>query len=248
MRQALILAIVLTASVALAVPGGQFGGKGDETFQWEGSRDVIWAQMPQPGPSHYVGSHYDPMEPAWIIEAADDFFFSTLYPVVGVEWWGGYYRGGEVLPPPYVASFTIRFYSDVPADPPDVPWSHPGDLLHTYTTGAFSEVPAPEISQWIFHYEAVITDPPPLSPGNIYWISIQAELVYDYQWAWVKCVEADWYQDEAVARSEPFGAPDWTPCEYLGTLPYMELAFVLYDEPGSPVEATSWSSIKALYR
>lgn len=243
MRAWLAMVLTFMAATAWAASGTHFPLGATDVPIGDLGRDVVWAQLPPTDGGYAYASHTD-SDDTWYAESADDFFMSSLYPVMAVEWWGIYVPAA----PPFVEQFVIRFYTDVPADPPDVPFSHPGDLVYESSSWTFlSELWDPEIGT--YRYEADLLDPPPLASGEIYWISIQAILPYDRQWGWAQCDEEYWWNDEAVMDFAMFNVPRWTPFSQVeGLWRYGELAFVLYDMPFSAVEEMSWGNIKALYR
>jgi len=86
-------------------------------------------------------------------------------------------------------------------------------------------------------------------PGETYWISIQAVHLFfaGGQWGWKECLPEDYWNDEAVMVFPALGIPEWTPAS-LVIGEYAELAFVLYGEVFNPVESTTWSNVKAMFR
>jgi hypothetical protein len=144
------------------------------------------------------------IEPNWVI--ADDFRDPFTTPVRTVRWWGSYNpqpavfrdEAGTIVPVPpgpgVEDGYAISFFGDVPVGPND-PFSHPDGLLGTYVLplDKVSIKPTPFVG-WdmlpIFEYEAnlmdahldhavtPIADPMGFNqrPGEIYWISIIAEV------------------------------------------------------------------------
>ncbi len=226
----MVLALVLVSSAAVAqVPK--------------------WCQLPGEDPS--LWSQLDQCQ-NWTALAADDFFCDDGSPINRVEWWG-------IHVPPECGTpqtFIIRFYSDVPADPanPDQPWSHPGDIILEQECFSATEVWDEEYQQ--YHYSQELPQWFYQEVGTVYWFSVQAEVCMpDQGWGWCECDPSYYWNDEAVWTSQnpdPYWFfPTWTPPSVFTGDPdyyYMELAFCLFSELGSPVEDSSWGNIKALYR
>lgn len=106
--------------------------------------------------------------------------------------------------------------------PADQDFSHPGELLYYTECVFYNEGYDPNYEQ--YHYYQDLDPYSEQVPGNIYWISIQAFLLFPPQWGWCE-TDAPWL-DEGVIRSEYLGLPDWTPL----TIPLghpVDFAFVL---------------------
>jgi hypothetical protein len=110
-----------------------------------------------------------------------------------------------------------------PADPS---FSHPGDELYYHECFVYYEEYDPQFEQYHYYQDIPHFDQ---VPGNIYWISIQAYLLYPPQWGWCE-TDALW-MDEGVIRSDYFGLPDWTPLTVALGYP-VEFAFVLWGADG----------------
>jgi hypothetical protein len=110
-------------------------------------------------------------------------------------------------------------------------YSHPGNLLYEKTCYGYAEYYDMNFDQYQYFVD-LGPDFFEQAPGNIYWISVQAVLVFPPQWGW--CESIDYWMDEGVVRSVyPFGLPDWTPLsEPLGEP--VEFAFVLWGADGLP--------------
>jgi hypothetical protein len=233
------LALVVVATAAWAGPETHsVTGAGSPGFTWQPAKDVIakWAQLPDSLGKH-VASQYAADYP-FDARSADDFACTDGTPIVKIEWWGDYWNPGE---PPFADYFVIRFYSDVPGPP----HSHPGDLLYEEDCLVYVEEPA----GGIYRYEQDLALPFEQQAGETYWISIQAVHLFftGGQWGWQECVPGDYWNDEAVVVFPELGVPEWTPVS-LVIGEYVELAFVLYGEVFNPVESTTWSSVKAMFR
>jgi hypothetical protein len=238
MRLAIALVVVLVASVALAAPTTHSpASNGTGTFEYEPSRHIKWMQLPLPG-GNALASQYDYAYPFYA-ESADDFECIDGIPINAVEWWGQYWNPGYVCSAEY---FVIRIYSYVPGPP----WSMPGDLLAIYECFDYQEEFDPAYDQ--YHYFCELDPPFPQVVGEYYFISFQAVLVFTQcsQWGWCECDPIYYWGDEAVMDFELLGIPRWTNMTN-ATGSYYELAFVLHG-PQSPVEESTWGSIKALFK
>jgi hypothetical protein len=156
---------------------------------------------------------------------ADDWLCREGKPITEVHFWGSYLDPtGRVhweqhnpgpphspLPPrPGVQGFKLSFHKDVPAGvDPDMPWSHPGELLREdrvefgevrerYWDSIPHEDPAGEIWwEHKFYYIVRLREPFLQEMGNIYWLDIAAEpLVIDWVWGWE--TSKDHWNDDAV--------------------------------------------------
>ena len=115
--------------------------------------------------------------------------------------------------------------------------------IYTWTEEEMADCPG------VYHYTADLPVPFEQEAGNYYFIQIQCvHIRTDYcQWGWQQChVYYEW-NDEAVLKSDYFSVPDWTPLDQLVGY-WFETSFVIYAEEPTPVEDSSWSTIKALYR
>ena len=110
-------------------------------------------------------------------------------------------------------------------------FSHPGDLLYEHECYVYGEEYDPASGQY-HYYQELEGDWFEQAPGNIYWISIQAVVVFPPQWGW--CESEELWNDEGVVKSVyPFGLPDWTPLSDPLGYP-VEFAFVLWGSDGLP--------------
>jgi hypothetical protein len=240
MRLAIVLAVVLVASVAFAAPtaiGPASNGTG--VFEYEPTRDIKWEQLPLVGGTAPAAQYaYDY---PFYAECADDFECIDGTPITAVEWWGSYWNPGYVVSPDY---FTIRFYDNVPAPP----FSQPGDLVYEELCYDYTEEYDAYYDQ--YHYFCDLAVPFDQMAGMIYWVSVQPALPFltGSQWGWCECDPIYYWMDEGVGEFDVLGIPRWTPFSdpiYIGA--YIELAFVLHG-PASPVENTSWGGIKAMFK
>lgn len=235
MRWLLVLALVLVATVAWAVPETQspvaIPGSGTP-LMWDGERDMVikWEQLPLVGGNAFA-SQYAANYPFYA-ESADDFMCLDGIPIVAVEWWGTYWNPG---PDPFAYAFQIRFYENDPG-PPSYPIDPP---IYEEICYVFTEEWDDYYGQ--YHYYQLLDVPFDQVEGHIYWVSFVAYLDYPPQWGWCQA-ELQW-EDCAVQDFEVLGVPRWTLID-----PCTDLAFRLWGEDVSPVESTTWGNIKALYR
>ncbi len=107
-------------------------------------------------------------------------------------------------------------------------FSRPDELLYYHECFDYYEDYDPEVEQYHYYQEIPYFDQ---EPGTVYWISIQAVLLYPPQWGW--CETYELWNDEGVIRSEYFGLPDWTPLTDALGYP-VEFAFILWGADGLP--------------
>jgi hypothetical protein len=235
-----VLALVVAAAAAWADPEthSTFIGSVAPGPAWQPAKEAIvkWAQLPDSLGSH-LASQYAADYP-FDARAADDFQCVDGIPIVRVEWWGAYWNPGA---PPLADYFVIRFYTSVPGPP----FGHPGDVIYEQACLTYSE----EAAGGLYHYEQELAMPFEQEAGETYWISIQAVHLFftGGQWGWQECLPEDYWNDEAVIVFPALGIPDWTTAS-LVIGEYAELSFVLSGEVFNPVESTTWSSVKAMFR
>lgn len=171
--------------------------------------------------------HYPqlPDEEGWNVKAcegrflADDWQCSESGEVTDIHFWGSWKNGFEGV----IKSFTIKIYTDIPANPQDpTSFSMPGELLWSRNI-PISEVvirhitPDPQkLEGWYdppdnsipydhdnyFQYNIMsIADPFVQVEGHIYWLSITADVAIDPtgiqpEWGWKSTL--DHWNDDAV--------------------------------------------------
>ena len=247
MRFAMILAVLAIASLAWATDSIDSvpTGNGGQAPEWQPAKDIVvkWTQLPDFNGSAVSSEWCDDI--GLITDLADDFFCEDGDPVVALEWWSTYYNC-SVDPPTPIDFFVIRFYTDVPGPP----FSHPGIVLYDEAVYAWTEEYSAGGDMYSqFHYTCDLPVPFLQEAGNIYWIQIQAVHIRTgyCQWGWAQCLVDYQWNDEAVLKSDYFGVPDWTPLNQLIGY-HFEPSFVIYGDTYSPVENSTWSTVKALYR
>jgi len=175
---------------------------------------------------------------------ADDWACSRTGWVKDIHFWGSWMHGieGQVI------AFQMSIYSDIPANPPDEPYSKPGTLhwdrvITNYILAVPSDPPGPEgwynppageffpddhVEYWQYN---VFLDSPDWfwqEEGTIYWLAISA-IVADpgtTQWGWKSTT--DHWSDDAVWAflGEFFWIDLWEPPAFVQSL---DLAFVITD-------------------
>jgi hypothetical protein len=212
----MLLCALLVACVALAMPARAGGIKWhqppdmDRGWDWES-----WGWGDQ----------------AIQFQVADDFRCRDGRPVTDVHWWGSYIPGPEGR----VEKFLIQFWTDAPAGP-DIPYSHPDKLMYQVVVANVPEVfyGKTAAGEYVFEYDAYLTDPFPQRRGEIYWLSIVAILdsAADMEWGWHE--SRVHYNDAAVWRQP--GA-EWRPL-YGQYERQVDMAFYLTTE--GPESGLKW--------
>jgi hypothetical protein len=174
-----------------------------------------------PGDDHKMHYPQLPDEAGWDVNAtqpvvlADDFMCMQDGPILDVHWWGSWKHGieGEII------SFVLSIHEDIPADPPQVPYSRPGITLWEREVFGVPATPKdpPSMEGWYdpatgeviwddhqayFQYDMCFDPEDPdlffQDSGTIYWLNISA-IVADpqgTQWGW-KSTQDHW-NDDAV--------------------------------------------------
>jgi hypothetical protein len=247
MRFAIILALVFVASLAWAgewIDSPVGVGQSSPETEWEPAKDVVvkWAQLPDLEGSAVSSEWCDDI--GLITDLADDFFCEDGDPVVALEWWSTHYNCTAGFDPPTpIDFFIVKFYADSGGCTPGMLLYDEGVYAWTeeYTTGGdmYSQ----------FYYYAELPLPFLQEAGNLYWIQIQAyHTRTNYcQWGWAQCLADYHWGCESVLKSDYFGVLDWTPLSQLIGY-HFEPSYVIYGETYSPVESTTWSTVKSLYR
>jgi len=194
-----------------------FGVAVDMCFQLTYEEGCSW----QPGDPHKMHFPQLPDEAGWDVNAtepmvlADDFMCMKSGPILDIHWWGSWKHGieGEII------SFVLSIHADIPADPPQVPYSRPGITLWEREVTDFDATPRdpPSAEGWYdpasgeviyddhqayFQYDVCFdpTDPDLFvqDSGVIYWLNISAIVVdpFETQWGW-KSTQDHW-NDDAV--------------------------------------------------
>jgi len=173
----------------------------------------------QPGDPHKMHFPQLPDEDGWDVNAtqplvlADDWRCSQTGWIKDLHWWGSWKDGleGEIL------YFVLSIHEDIPADPPQIPYSRPGTTLWELDVANFDVIPfdpptmegwydpstgevLPDNHQAYFQYNVCLDslDWFYQEQDTIYWLNISAVLAdpQETQWGW-KSTE-DHFQDDAV--------------------------------------------------
>jgi hypothetical protein len=174
--------------------------------------------------------HYPqlPDEAGWDVNAtypivlADDWMCTETGMVKDFHFWGSWKHGIEGT----IQFFILSIHSDIPADPPQIPYSRPGPILWEFETDQFGATPIdpPSMEGWYdpetgevipndhqayFQYNICLDSIFwfPQDSGTIYWLNITAVVLEApmYQWGW-KSTQNHW-NDDAVWSN--FGEYDW---------------------------------------
>jgi hypothetical protein len=161
---------------------------------------------------------------------ADDWECTDQKPITDIHWWGSFLNWTQpYLPPQMPKAFHIGIWSDVPAAPPGVPFSHPGKLIwehfcdnYTVNFAGYDKDPRNQTENeacFQFHQflppEHWFYQEPGPNGRNVYWLSIAA--IYDspevvYPWGWK--TRPHFWNDDAVRIwqvSDPSGMSAWPP-------------------------------------
>lgn len=147
------------------------------------------------GDGHKMHFPQLPDEAGWDVNAtkplvlADDWMCSETGPVTDIHFWGSWLNGLEGV----ITSFTLSIHADIPADPPQIPYSKPGATLWETTITNFAALPIdppflegwydPQNGQFLagnhqayFQYNVLLPkeDWFVQTEGTIYWLNISA--------------------------------------------------------------------------
>jgi hypothetical protein len=236
----ILLLLLAAASVAsgntcASVPSGT-----QETSAVRESRDSgrnlipVWSQLPDLVDGSAYTSSVRLSDGYWA-ELADDFHCDTSGPVVAIEWWGAH------GPPVDLLYVIVRFYEDGSATSRGLP----GTMVYEQEIYTFTGEEVTGTTGEDYRYTADLPVPFGPNAGGVYWVSIQG-VEQNSQWYWYEAHPDSYWRDEAAFRSEFWGHPDWIPCSEFLSEP-RDFAFALYADD-TPVEESTWGSIKGLFR
>jgi hypothetical protein len=186
-----------------------------------------------PGDGHKMHFPQLPDEEGWDINAtdpimiADDWRCSATGPITDIHFWGSWFRQntGNII------GFYINIYADIPADPPQIPYSRPGELLWRAFIDHFVAYPIllPQTKfqgwydpftgtyfyndhqeYWMYNLTS-IPEPFVQEFGTVYWLGISAVLEQTPQeqyWGWKTSLDV--WNDVSVWL-DPSGVLDWQP-------------------------------------
>ncbi len=160
-----------------------------------GAQEYIkWSQPPEPYlPEDAINGwdEYSLYDTQQIV--ADDWFCDTDEPIADIHWWGSFIGWSEIDPPTMPDAFHFAIWTDIPADPGALDFSHPGLVLWEHYATDFKwefvgwdwdprdPSAAPEAC-FKFHYDLPLDHWFHQEPGrNIYWLSIAAMYHDAYQ-------------------------------------------------------------------
>ena len=157
---------------------------------------------------------------------ADDWLCREGKPITEVHFWGSYLDpsgrahwqqnnpgppSSTLPPPPGLVAFRLSFHSDVPAGvDPDMPWSHPGELLQEAVLEKdrvieryWDSIPHTDVTGEIwwehkFYYIVRLEKPFEQKAGNIYWLDIAAQPAPGSNFVWGWETSKDHWNDSAV--------------------------------------------------
>ncbi|MGQ9581260.1 MAG: DUF7901 domain-containing protein [Armatimonadota bacterium] len=161
---------------------------------------------------------------------ADDWECRDARPVTNIHWWGSFLGWTQPnLPPQMPKAFHLAIWTDVPANPPEVPFSHPGQLIwehfcdnYTVNFAGYDCDPRQQTeNESCFQFHQYLPDghwffqEPDPTGRRVYWLSIAA--VYDsaevqYPWGWK--TRPHFFNDDAVQIwqvTDPSGVTVWPP-------------------------------------
>jgi len=195
-----------------------------------------------------------PDESGWDVWAsesvtlADDWRCTETGFIKDVHFWGSWLNGADGV----ILSFTLSVHSDIPADPPTIPFSKPGGLIRELTIPismvVITPIDAPTWEGWYnpvtggflednhhryYRYDITLpeTDWIEQEFGTIYWLDISAQVEGAARWGWKSSMNH--WNDDAV-WSTP--ANDWVemyePPDFEQSL---DLAFVITGDSLPPV-------------
>lgn len=170
-------------------------------------------QLPDPLGWDVDASYVDTVFP--YNRLADDWMCTESGPVTDIHFWGSWLEDkiGSIV------SFSIKIFSDIPADPPTIPYSHPGIILWErtflpddwmvagpwegiqgwYDPGEGFFLDDNHYYYWQYNIEN-IDDPFIQEEGTIYWLSISAIILPTTspqpRWGWKTSL--DHWNDDAV--------------------------------------------------
>ncbi len=187
---------------------------------------------------------------------ADDFLCTEPGPITEIHVWGSWLN--DILPiDPGNVNFVLSIHTDIPANPPDQPFSMPGEIiwLGHYAAGSFMFGPyAEELAEGWFdpaqqlylplgdtrcwHYIFPVPEGELVQMGTpdnpvVYWLDVQALPQEGAMFGW-KTSMLHW-NDDAVwgLGNEPYLGP-WSELRYPDMHPYhpqsIDLAFALYGQ------------------
>ena len=232
-------------AVFLVMATGTWATNGDE---------VKWSQPPDMETGVNIKSIEGPSQPI----VADDWKCQDPRPVTDVHFWGSYIKWLTMnpypqFPTPGVKGFVIRIYKDIPADPPNVPYSHPGELLYEmeiiddFVEKYVASIEHSDGYEHKFYYSLDLPKPFFQEEGTIYWISIAAIMPdeSEFPWGW-ETSDINWndnacfydFIEQMWVEITPDMLPDWYP--HIRVNMAFELTVPQLPPPPPPLEPVKW--------
>jgi fimbrial isopeptide formation D2 family protein/uncharacterized repeat protein (TIGR01451 family) len=224
----------------------------------EDGHKMHYPQLPDPFGWDVDATYVEAIWPQIIL--ADDWMCSETGPVEDIHFWGSW-LGDNVGT---ITAFAIAIHADIPANPPDIPYSRPGEKLweRMFSPGEWIEagpwegpqgwydpaegyIPENHFLYWQYNIED-IPDPFIQEVGTIYWLAISAIVMpqpepFQPRWGW-KSSQDHWNDDACWSYwYEPFWIDLWEPPDFTQSL---DLAFVITggeeEEPCVDIEKKVW--------
>ncbi|MEA3325439.1 MAG: GEVED domain-containing protein, partial [Euryarchaeota archaeon] len=255
----ILLSVVVVTMLALSAG---LAWASEETLTDASGSVVKWRQPPDM--KYGVNIQSTEREPI----VADDWICKDPRPVTDVHFWGSYI-GWEIKNEkpqsrqPGVEIFNIRIYEDVPANvDPDIPYSHPGELLYAVKVSEFEESYVASIKQidgyeHKYYYSLDLPEPFEQKEGTIYWISIAAVMPEEYKhpWGWETSRDhwndnacQHWYRNDYWEELTPEKMPAWYQEHYRTVDMAFELTVKPYPDLGDAPDSTnSFSASMSAY-
>ncbi len=225
------------AAFALVCAGNALAidlSSGHSTHSWSdglGAYDCPGTQkwLQEPDPAGNLLACQDDVTIGFRAQAADD-FMGDGDNLRSIGWWGGYWNGSPAPPDAFEVSFFLKAFGDCP-----------GEMIYQEVDANYHETLVGTDGDYCIELDELI----PKVDGENYEVSIVAVLIFPPQWGWATSLQGNGKQ--CCFRSEYFSFPDWVPGNTVFGSIY-ELSFVLFNDGATPVEESSWSGIKDLYR
>lgn len=258
---------VSTTAIICAMNNGTYKGDGTSCLGDNNSngiddiceypQELKWIQQPDLSPT---GIDVNATAPLIL---ADDFLCTQAGPVFEIHVWGSWLNDFVPEDPANVA-FTLSIHSDIPADPPNQPFSMPGPMIwmRTFAPGEFLVAPyAVELEEsWYdpaqafylpfgdtqcWHYIFHLDPGEFIQEGNaanpiVYWLDVQAmPQAGGAQFGWKTSLE-HWNDDATWGMGEePYPGP-WNELRYPDGHPLhpesIDLSFAIYGEVEQPCD------------
>jgi len=145
--------------------------------------ELIWDNMPHGACSH-VSSQKDVVYP-FDSQAADDFKLTAATRITALEWVGNF----QADEPISVPQWNVIFYEDAGGTPPGGPDDPTGAAVAVFHLDG-DDVSCSEIRAAQYLYEADLDTAFLPSPGDTYWIVIQAEFPFPPGWGMACAIES----------------------------------------------------------